>query len=566
MVVGMFMAILDIQIVASSLGDIQGGLAAAPDEIAWVQTSYLIAEVVMIPLSGFLARLLSTRVLFVLSAAGFTLASAACAAADGLGAMILARTVQGFFGGAMIPTVFATGYLIFPPGRQGTMSVIVGVVATLAPTVGPTLGGWLTTSFSWQWLFLVNIVPGAVVTAGVWSLLDVDRPDRSLLRGFDLAGLVAMAAFLGGLQYVLDEGPDRDWLADGTVRLVALAMLAGAAAFFWRVSTHYNPIVDLRCFRDRNFALGSLFSFVLGVGLYGSVFLLPLFLGRVRHYSALDIGWVMAVTGMAQLAAAPVASRLAERLDHRLMLVVGMALFGLGSWLNGFLTSESGFDELALPQAVRGAAMLFCFIPINRLALGTLPPAELRNASGVFNLTRNLGGAVGWPCSAPSSTAARRCTGAALGRPDQPGEPRGRGGPRRAGRPVRGPPAGGRPAGGAQGAGAGGATRGAGPHLQRRLPGRGPPLRGSTLPDAADPAAAGGDAQSRGLNASPATTPTARLAVSSVSALMLTCSGAVGGRPNAAAWSAARSTRSSNHRPSGASGPRRTRILPAPRR
>jgi DHA2 family multidrug resistance protein len=175
----------------------------------------------------------------------------------------------------------------------------------------------------------------------------------------------------------------------------AAAMLVGAAAFFWRVSTHYNPIVDLRCFRNRNFCVGSLFSFLLGVGLYGSVFLLPLFLGRVRDFSALDIGYVMAVTGLAQFAMAPVAGRLSTRVDLRWMLALGMALFALGSWLNGFLTHQSGLAELALPQAVRGVALLLCFIPINRLSLGTLPPSELKNASGVFNLTRNLGGAVG---------------------------------------------------------------------------------------------------------------------------------------------------------------------------
>ena len=392
MVVGMFMAILDIQIVASSLGEIQGGLSAAPDEIAWVQTSYLIAEVVMIPLSGFLARLLSTRLLFVLSAAGFTLASIACAFVDTLGAMIAARALQGFLGGAMIPTVFSSAYLIFPRDRQVTMSAIVGLVATLAPT----LGGWrLTTTFSWHWLFLVNLVPGIVVTVGVLSFLDIDRPDWSLLEGFDWIGLVAMAAFLGSLEFVLDEGPDQDWLADGTVRALAFVMLAGAALFFWRVLTHYNPIVDLRCFRNRNFAIGSVFSFVLGIGLYGAVFLLPLFLGRVRHYTALDIGYVMAVTGIAQFITAPIAARLSTRVDLRALLAIGFALFALGLYLNSFLTSESGFADLALPQALRGVALLFCFIPINRLSLATLPPHELKNASGVFNLTRNLGGAVG---------------------------------------------------------------------------------------------------------------------------------------------------------------------------
>ena len=227
--------------------------------------------------------------------------------------MIAARALQGFLGGAMIPTVFSSAYLIFPRDRQVTMSAIVGLVATLAPTLGPTLGGWLTTTFSWHWLFLVNLVPGIVVTVGVLSFLDIDRPDWSLLEGFDWIGLVAMAAFLGSLEFVLDEGPDQDWLADGTVRALAFVMLAGAALFFWRVLTHYNPIVDLRCFRNRNFAIGSLFSFVLGIGLYGAVFLLPLFLGRVRHYTALDIGYVMAVTGIAQFITAPIAARLSTR-------------------------------------------------------------------------------------------------------------------------------------------------------------------------------------------------------------------------------------------------------------
>ena len=390
------MAILDIQIVASSLGEIQGGLSAAPDEIAWVQTSYLIAEVVMIPLSGFLARLLSTRVLFVLSAAGFTLASLACAFVDTLGAMIAARALQGFLGGAMIPTVFSSAYLIFPRDRQVTMSAIIGLVATLAPTLGPTLGGWLTTTFSWHWLFLVNLVPGIFVTVGVLSFLDIDRPDWSLLQGFDWIGLVAMAAFLGSLEFVLDEGPDQDWLADGTVRALAFVMLAGAALFFWRVLTHYNPIVDLRCFRNRNFAIGSLFSFVLGIGLYGAVFLLPLFLGRVRHYTALDIGYVMAVTGMAQLVAAPIASpplhpdRPAHHAGDRLRAVRA----GL-SGSTAFSPARAALPSLPCRRRLRGVALLFCFIPINRLSLATLPPHELKNASGVFNLTRNLGGAVG---------------------------------------------------------------------------------------------------------------------------------------------------------------------------
>ena len=203
MVLGMFMAILDIQIVSASITDIQAGLAASPDEAAWVQTSYLIAEIVMIPLSGWLSRLLSTRVLFVASAVGFTVFSLACSGATSLGEMVVFRAAQGFIGGAMIPTVFATSFLLFSGARRTQISVLIGLTATLAPTIGPTLGGWLTDQFSWHWLFLINVPVGAVVAVAVWSWLDIDRPDWSLRSRFDAIGLMLMALFLGALEYVL---------------------------------------------------------------------------------------------------------------------------------------------------------------------------------------------------------------------------------------------------------------------------------------------------------------------------------------------------------------------------
>jgi DHA2 family multidrug resistance protein len=395
MVFGMFMAILDIQIVASSLTEIQAGLAASADEISWVQTSYLIAEVVMIPLSGFLSRLLSTRHLFVASVLGFTLSSFACAFAWNIASMVAFRALQGFIGGAMIPTVFATSFALFPQSRRAGVSVLIGLVATTAPTLGPTLGGYLTQAFSWHWLFLVNVVPGLLVAAAVWSLVDVDRPNLALLRGFDIAGIVLMALFLGCLEFTLEEGPRNDWFADDAILAAAIVSGASAALFFWRVLTYRQPIVDLGAFADRNFALGSLFSFVLGTGLYGAVYVLPLFLARVRGYNSLQIGLIMFVTGFAQFLSAPLAGFLSKRLDLRLMLALGLALFGSALFLNAGLTNQTGFNELLLPQALRGASLMLCFLPINTLALGTLPPEKLKNASGLYNLMRNLGGAVG---------------------------------------------------------------------------------------------------------------------------------------------------------------------------
>lgn len=395
MVFGMFMAILDIQIVSASLSEIQAGLSASSDEISWVQTSYLIAEVIMIPLSGFLGRLLSTRLLFTLSAAGFTIASALCATATSIEQMIAYRALQGFIGGGMIPSVFAAAFTIFPPSKQPIVSPLIGLVATLAPTIGPTVGGYLSHAFSWHWLFLVNVPFGILVTIASWKLIDFDKGDSSLLQQFDWWGLLFMATFLGALEYVLEEGPRNDWLEDELIRDFTVVMVVAGLLFFWRVFTAKSPIVDLKAFINLNFALGSLFSFVMGIGLYGLTYLYPLYLGQIRGYDALMIGETMFVSGLAMFFSAPLAGFLSAKIDPRVMMALGFAGFGWGTWLVTGLTSDWDFWELFWPQILRGVSLIFCMVPINNIALGTLPAQQLKNASGLFNLTRNLGGAVG---------------------------------------------------------------------------------------------------------------------------------------------------------------------------
>jgi len=395
MVLGMFMAILDIQIVSASLSEIQAGLSASADEISWVQTAYLIAEVVMIPLSGFLARLLSTRVLFTICAAGFTLASALCATATSIEQMIIYRAVQGFIGGGMIPSVFAAAFTVFPPSRRAVVSPLIGLIATLAPTIGPTVGGYLSNAFSWHWLFLVNIGPGIIVTVAVWNLVDFDRPDWSLFDRFDWSGLIAMAVFLGSIEYVLEEGPRYDWLDDSTIAFFTVAMVIAGFVFFWRVFTAPQPIVDMTAFSNRNFAFGCAFSFVMGIGLYGLTYLYPIYLARVRDYDALMIGETMFVTGLAMFFTAPIAGRLSQILDARVMMMLGFGGFALGTWLASGITTQWDFWELFIPQILRGCSLMLCMVPINNLSLGTLDPAHVKNASGLYNLTRNLGGAVG---------------------------------------------------------------------------------------------------------------------------------------------------------------------------
>lgn len=395
MVFGMFMAILDIQIVSASLAEIQAGLGASSDEISWVQTSYLIAEVIMIPLSGFLGRLLSTRVLFTVSAAGFTAASALAATATSIDQMIVYRAIQGFIGGGMIPSVFAAAFTIFPPSKRAIVSPMIGLVATLAPTIGPTVGGYISHAMSWHWLFLINVIPGILVATAAWTLIDFDKPEPSLWKKFDWWGLAAMAAFLGSLEFVLEEGPNNDWLQDESVFIFSIVLAVGAIVFFYRAFTQEEPIVDLRAFNNINFAFGSLFSFVMGIGLYGLTYLYPLFLGRIRGYDSLQIGEALFVSGLAMFAMAPVSGILSRKMDPRLMMMIGFVGFAAGTWRMTHLTADWDFYELLLPQILRGASLMLCMVPINNVALGTLPPERLKNASGLFNLTRNLGGAVG---------------------------------------------------------------------------------------------------------------------------------------------------------------------------
>ncbi len=394
MAIGMFMAILDIQIVASSLPEIQAGLNIPLDRLSWVQTAYLMAEIVAIPLTGWLTRLLSTRGLFVACICGFTAASLACATSTGFWWLIPARVLQGFCGGALIPLVFSAIFLMFDRPARTRATLVAGLLAMLAPTLGPSIGGFVTDRFSWHWLFLINAPPGiAVALLVAWSV-DVDRPDRRLLGAVDLWALPLLALFLGGLQLLLKEAPARGWGTAPMLLLASLCLVSGGSVVR-RSLSHPTPLIDLSAFHDRNFAVGCWFSFVLGIGLYGATYLLPVFLGLVRNYAALPIGKIMMVTGAAQLAIAPIATRLVRRTDARLLIGAGYALLAIG-WLgNGFMTYETDFWGLFWQQISRGAAVMLCLLPTTALALGGFDPGRVPNASGLFNLMRNLGGAIG---------------------------------------------------------------------------------------------------------------------------------------------------------------------------
>ena len=395
MCVGLFIALLDIQIVSASLRDIGGGLSAGTDETAWVQTSYLIAEIIVIPLSGWLSRVMSTRWLFCASAVGFTLASLLCGAAWDIQSMIVFRALQGFLGGSMIPTVFTTAFFYFQGNQRVVAAATVGAISSLAPTLGPTIGGWITDHYSWHWLFFVNLAPGIFVATVVPLLVRIDKPDLKLLRGADYLGMALMAACLGCLEYTLEEGERWEWFGDDTIRTTAWIAAVAGVAFVWRSLKHPQPIVDFTALKVRNFGVGSLLSFVSGIVIFSTIYLTPVFLGRVRGFSALQIGVAVLSTGLFQIAAIPFYTILARRIDLRWLMAFGFLCFILSMWAFAPITHEWGWKELLLPQALRGFGQQFAVAPIIILALGSLPPQRLKLASGLFNLMRNLGGAIG---------------------------------------------------------------------------------------------------------------------------------------------------------------------------
>lgn len=394
MCVGMFLAILDIQIVASSLIEIQADLGIPANRLSYLQTTYLIAEIIAIAASGRLARAMSTRWLFTAGLTGFVLASGACAAATTYEALYAARVVQGFFGGVLIPTVFSAVFLMFPEKRQALATAIAGSFAMLAPTLGPFVGGWITEHLSWHWLFLINVAPGLIAAAVVAGTVRIDIPQWKTLARTDVLSLGLAVVFLASLELTLKEAPRLGWTSAAALALIAVTGASGLW-FVRRGLTTAEPLVDLRAFSDRDFAVGAWFSFVLGLALFGAVYLLPLYLGLVRAHGPLEIGTIMMVTGAAQLLTAPLATLLERKWPAQPLMACGFALFAAGLAMNGFSTPDWDFDELFVPQLLRGIALLMCLLPATRLALGRLPPERVPEVSSLFNLMRNIGGAVG---------------------------------------------------------------------------------------------------------------------------------------------------------------------------
>ncbi|ACE90266.1 probable multidrug resistance efflux system protein [Rhizobium etli CIAT 652] len=392
---GAFMAVLNIQIVNASLADIQGAIGAGTDDGGWISTSYLIAEIVFIPLSGWLARVFSLRNYLLANAILFLIFSVACAFAANLQQMIILRAIQGFAGGVLIPMAFTIIITLLPKAKQPIGLALFALSATFAPAIGPTIGGYLTENWGWEYIFYVNLVPGALMVGLLWASLDRAPMNLKLLAKGDWPGIVTMAIGLAALQTVLEEGNKEDWFGSDFILRLSVISAVSTTLFIVIELRAAHPLLNLRLLLRRNFGFGIVANFLLGIALYGSVFVLPIYLTRIQGYNSEQIGMVLAWTGIPQLLLIPLVPRLMKRFDVRLLIIIGFALFAASNFMNVHMTGDYASDQLFWPNIVRAIGQALVFTPLSAIATAGIEQENAGSASSLFNMMRNLGGAVG---------------------------------------------------------------------------------------------------------------------------------------------------------------------------
>ncbi len=394
-ILGAFMAVLDIQITNASLNDILGTLSATLDEGSWITTSYLVAEIIVIPLTGWLSDVFSARRYLLVNAGLFMLFSMACAWAWDLQSMIAFRSLQGLAGGVLIPTALNLVLKLLPLQQRGVGFALFGMTATLAPAIGPTVGGWLTDNYGWPSIFYLNLIPGVLLMGAVAWGLERETPRLELLRRADWAGIGSMALGLGALIVFLEEGNRHDWLNSRFIAWMGLTAVVSVAFCVGLELSRREPFINLRLLTRRNFGLGTTVGMAFGAGMYGATYLLPLYLAQIQGYNAQQIGETIMWSGLPQILIMPLAVVLLRRIDARLLLTIGLVLFSASSFMNAALTNVTGYDQLRWTQVVRALGMPLVIVPITTLATNGIEPGQTGSASALFNMFRNLGGSIG---------------------------------------------------------------------------------------------------------------------------------------------------------------------------
>jgi DHA2 family multidrug resistance protein len=393
--IGAFMAILNIQITNASLLDIEGGIGTGVDNGSWISTSYLIGEIVVIPLTDYLSQVFSFRRYVLANAILFPIFSIACAFTHDLGSMIAMRGLQGFTGGILIPVAFTMVLTRLPKAQQPIGLAMFAIAVTFAPAIGPTIGGYLTENYGWQTIFYINAFPSAVMVAALALTLERQPMRLSLLKEGDWAGIVTMAIGLSALQTVLEEGNKDDWFSSPFILRLAIAAAVFLIAFVAIELTVQKPLVRLRLLKRRNFGIGVFVFVLVGYALFGTIYILPQYLGQAQGYNAEQIGAVLAWTGLPQLVVIPFVPMLMKRFDVRAIAFVGVSVFATSCFMNVMLSADNAGDQFLAPNIVRALGQALMLTPISAITTGGIAPNEAGAASGLSNMLRNLGGAVG---------------------------------------------------------------------------------------------------------------------------------------------------------------------------
>ncbi|MBB3145894.1 DHA2 family multidrug resistance protein [Phyllobacterium trifolii] len=393
--IGAFMAILNIQITNASLLDIEGGIGTGVDNGAWISTAYLIGEIVVIPLTAYFSSVFSFRRYILVNTILFPLFSIACAFTHDLGSMIVMRGLQGFAGGVLIPMAFTMVLTKLPKSQQPAGLALFALSVTFAPAIGPTIGGYLTENYGWQTIFFINAVPSAVMAVALAATLDKTPMQLHLLKEGDWAGIFTMAVGLSALQTVLEEGNKDDWFSSPFILKLSAVAVVFLATFIWIELTVEKPLVKLSLLKQRNFAIGVVVNVLVGVALFGTVYILPQYLGQVQRYNAEQIGNVLAWTGLPQLLLIPLVPMLMKRFDARYIGFLGISIFAASCFMNVMLSPDNAGDQFWIPNIVRAIGQALVLTPITAITTAGIAAADAAAASGLTNMLRNLGGAVG---------------------------------------------------------------------------------------------------------------------------------------------------------------------------
>jgi MFS transporter, DHA2 family, multidrug resistance protein len=394
-ILGVFMAVLDTQITNASLPQILGSLSASQEEGSWLTTSYLAAEVVMIPLTTFFLSVFGMRAYILGNTALFLLFSTLCGYAWNLPSMIIFRTLQGFSGGALIPTAMTFLITQLPAVKRPIGLAWVMLSSTLAPSLGPTLGGILNDAYGWPSIFFINWVPGILMLGGIAYGLDVEPKKLSLLRNADWPSIGAMTVGLGSLIVFLEQGERDDWFASDLIRIVCLLSVIGIGAWVGIMMLRRRPFINLRLFGGRTFGVSSLVGAAAGMGLYGSTFVLPQFLARIAGYSPRQIGLVIMWMGLPQILITPLAAKFSKTVDNRILCSLGLLLFSISCFMNSTMSADTAGDQLVVSQIFRAMGQPLVVLTLSNFAIYQVEQASLSSASSLYNMSRVLGGAVG---------------------------------------------------------------------------------------------------------------------------------------------------------------------------